>query len=92
MDDSVQSVTAADRRRPGRREDVSPDLVSLLRGCRANVQRECESNTDIVPKASVLDTRGRQCRDLAPARGVFVGAVLGAVLWAALLWMAKTVF
>lgn len=60
-----------ERRRPGRPENVSPELVSLLRGT-AN-------------PPPPLEFSDRSEDQLDPLRGLAVGLVISAVLWALLL-------
>lgn len=57
----------ADRRRPGRTEDVNPALLPLLR-------RE-----SLLPAPGVDVEQDDD--DLAPARGVAVSVLIGALLW-----------
>ncbi len=64
-DESVTHASGAqDRRRPGRLEQISADLIPLLR----------------TETARYVDGSD----DLAPARGIAVGLLLSALLWAGL--------
>lgn len=58
----------AERRRPGRMQDVNTTLLPLLR------------------RESLLDSPApqRPRDDLAPARGIALGAVVGALMWVGL--------
>jgi len=69
-------TTAADRRRPGRLGDVNPALIPLLR------------QKDLIEAALAQ----RDCDDLAGAKGIAIGALIGAVLWAGLLALAWLAF
>jgi hypothetical protein len=72
--DRPRTITAeaprVERRRPGRVENVSPELVPLLRG-----------QVDLV-----VDTADRDPYDLAAATGIAVGSLISAPIWALLLW------
>jgi hypothetical protein len=58
-----------DRRRPGRQDDVSPDLIPLLRGTLPYTKDEAEEDHD----------------PLAACRGVVIWALTSAVAWAIVL-------
>ncbi|HET7882540.1 MAG TPA: hypothetical protein VFL55_16765 [Acetobacteraceae bacterium] len=58
-----------ERRRPGRVDNVSPALISMLRGCDAPA-----------PPFELEDGDA-----LAPARGIVAGLVLSSAVWAAVI-------
>lgn len=91
VDDPVLNATTADRRRPGRREDTSPHLIPLLRGGTEDAQPEVEPDMDLAPEALVVDAPGEEYWELAPAYGITVGVVLGALFWASILWLVGLV-
>jgi len=61
----------SERRRPGRRTDVSPALIPVLRG-------------DIMPSPGHEEGRDS---DLAPAIGIAVAIPFCGLFWAILLWI-----
>ena len=61
-----QQATVTDRRRPGRLQDIRPELIPLLRG------QETEA-----PSAIEFD----EPDECAAARGLCTGVVLSAPLW-----------
>jgi hypothetical protein len=72
---------AAERRRPGRRDYANPHLIALLRH---------DQDAPAVDAGHPEAAPDREAdSDLAPARGIAVGVILGAALWAipVLLWM-----
>ena len=60
-----------ERRRPGRIANVSPALIPLLR----------DGNT-LSPDAEEF-----QEKELAPAHGIIIGALISALFWAVLIWI-----
>jgi hypothetical protein len=68
--DRLESVTA-DRRRPGRLDHVSPNLIPLLRG-------EVTHGQPQIYETDLLYGRG----NLKPAFGIVVGLFLNLPLWA----------
>jgi hypothetical protein len=72
----------AERRRPGRPENVSPALIPLLR-------REHLLQPQTAPGAAAS---GDSRDDLAPARGVAVSVAIGALLWLAMVGAAWWLF
>jgi hypothetical protein len=70
---------AKDRRRPGRRGDVSPELILLLRGQEARATPEQE------PQFGDPD-------QLRSARGIALAIALSAVLWAGLAYVGHWAF
>ncbi len=68
--DRLESVTA-DRRRPGRLDHVSPNLIPLLRG-------EVTPGQPLIYETDRLYGRG----DLKPGLGTAVGLFLNLPLWA----------
>jgi hypothetical protein len=75
------STTLRDKRRPGRREDVSPHLIPLLRGNGAPVPDALPeiAETDAQPADVFVEPDRRTT--LAAARGVFLGVGLGSLIW-----------
>lgn len=76
---AVQDAAAADRRRPGRLHRVSPTLIPLLRH-----SDPADASTAQPDLALVFDEN-----ELAPARGLLVGAALSVPLWAALIFAGR---
>lgn len=73
---SPSPAAVADRRRPGRVNYTSPTLVDMLRG-QPDATAEPAEATDELEDG------------LAPARGIVLGVMIGAVMWgtlAAFLW------
>ena len=68
-----QSISASDRRRPGRRTEVNPELIPLLRGQQS------------APPAIDFD----ETDECAAARGVCVGVLLSAPLWAGIAYLGS---
>jgi hypothetical protein len=71
-------ATLTDRRRPGRMDFRNGRLIALLRG-RPLIVDAAKAEVDAAPKMVPVD-------DLAPARGVVMGAAIGAALWAAIIF------
>ena len=67
-------VTLTDRRRPGRKDYQNAHLIALMRGQQLGMCL-AKAEVDEVPKALPVD-------DLAAARGIVIGAPIGAVIWA----------
>lgn len=65
--DTVDTVDTADRRRPGRRTNATPELIELLRGA-------CGGR-------SFAPDENNQASSLSAARGVVVGVLLSAIFW-----------
>jgi hypothetical protein len=72
---TVQAETVApkqlDRRRPGRTENVSPELIPLLRG------------KPVLPPDDVDDQKD----SLTPSLGVLIGVAICSFFWVAVLWL-----
>ena len=68
------ATTLRDQRRPGRREDVDPALIPLLRGQVPEVPVDTVAPGDVTPQS---DRR----ISLSAARGIFLGALLGSLIW-----------
>jgi len=68
---SVSPPPAADRRRPGRAENVSPNLIALLRDPTASE----EANADLTDFFH---------DDLGPLKGIVVSVAFSAPFWALL--------
>jgi hypothetical protein len=87
------TIEIADRRRANRRGYSNPHLISLLRQKSAEpaeqsepAEQEVQASTTIEPADEQDDTD-----QLAPARGVGLGLLLGAAIWGSLvsvLWIA----
>jgi hypothetical protein len=80
------SATVTDRRRPGRVDYLNPHLVALLQG---RHQARLPENPG-VGRGIIHDAGDTSDDPLAPARGIGIGVVVSAVIWAALataLWM-----
>lgn len=82
LQDSPQGIEIAswstsagvdDRRRPNRLDQVSPNLISLLRG-----SASAEAPALLFDDVDAL----RLDEDLAPARGLAIGLMLAAPAWA----------
>ena len=74
---------AADRRRPGRPESVSPELIPLLRNAASVEIPEQDAHLD-APRDNHRD-------DMGPARGLAVALLIVAPFWCAVLglwWLA----
>lgn len=71
-----ETTVAADRRRPGRRERVNPELVPLLRG------------QSPVPAADDLAEFGEPDQ-LDAARGLAAGALLSAPIWVCVIYIGR---
>jgi hypothetical protein len=70
--------TTQDRRRPGRVERVSPELIGLLRR---------------KPDARASRPGDREAGDdLGSARGILTAALVGVALWGAVFWVIHHVF
>ena len=72
---SVSPPPAADRRRPGRAENVNPNLIALLRAPATSA-----ANADLTQSSH--DDLGHG--DLGPAKGLIVSVVFSALFWALL--------
>ena len=75
----IESAEAllADRRRPGRRPDISPQLIPLLRG-----------TLEPIPEQEIDPDEPDQ---LQAARGLVFGTVISAVLWGGIALLARWV-
>lgn len=74
--------TKLSRRRPGRRDDVAPSLIPLLRG---SVSLDSSDWDPTVAGALTMsEDLEMMADDLAPACGVIFGAALSASIWALL--------
>ncbi len=71
---SGAAVTRPDRRRPGRLPLDNPHLISLLRAPLPDPPPPEHREEDAPPDPA---------DDLAPARGILFGAVLGGLAWSA---------
>jgi hypothetical protein len=67
------TTVKVDRRRPGRIEDISPELIPLLRGMAKS--SELSTVADAAPPMTE--------HDLLPATGIVLGTLFGALLWGA---------
>ena len=82
--DVVADVESKDRRRPGRVTYHSRHLIALLRGQSviewptASERNAEESPADLAAK--------RKGDDLSAARGIILWALVGAGLWAVIIW------
>lgn len=80
--DDHDLIHSPDRRRPGRIKYVHPHLIALLRSSsRDSVASLRDSETE---DALIESDRAD---DLRPAVGVAVSAMIGVVLWVALIWV-----
>lgn len=66
--------TVADRRRPGRVDDVSPELIPLLR--KPTADTPIEFDEDEVDQTAAI-------------RGVFFGVLISAPIWAAIAYVGS---
>jgi hypothetical protein len=64
-----ETALRVERRRPGRVENVSPELIPILRGINAPALHDDLDDMD----------------DLAPARGIVTGLLISGVAWAAVI-------
>jgi hypothetical protein len=71
-------ATLTDRRRPGRMDFQNARLIALLRG-RSRLTDTAKAKVDAAPKTLLVD-------DLDPARGIGVGVLIGAAMWAAIMF------
>ena len=71
-----ETTIVADRRRPGRSQHVSPELVPLLRGQAP------------APPADDLEEFG-EADQLDAARGLAAGALLSAPIWICLVYIGR---
>ena len=76
----AKTPAVADRRRPGRMENVSPHLIGLLRADHGAANPEAFDSDSLDEPAGIEEDRG----DLAPARGIIAACLLGALAWAAI--------
>ena len=77
---AASPAEAINRRRPGRREDVAPELTPLLR-YRAPTGAEDLDAPDLgVSTQQVCDV----VDDLSTARGIITGLLIGALFWIAI--------
>ena len=76
---NAQSPDFVERRRPGRIENVSPELIPILRG--EYVADAVEDDIAAKAEHDELVASADDTDDVVPARGIFVAAVLGAILW-----------
>jgi hypothetical protein len=67
--DETADALRVERRRPGRVENVSPELIPILRGINAPALHDDLDDMD----------------DLAPARGIVTGLLISGVAWAAVI-------
>jgi hypothetical protein len=75
--------TRISRRRPGRRDDVHPALIPLLRG---TVSPNSDAEADIIADAPLAAESMEAEKDgLAPARGIIFGIALSVPIWAVLI-------
>jgi hypothetical protein len=74
-----RKASVRERRRPGRIENVSTELLPLYRDSSAG-RTAAPANNE-----SVLDTSD----DLAPARGIFLGGIISLVLWILIAFVAR---
>ena len=78
------------RRRPGRRDDVHPALIPLLRG---TVSLKGDGEPDIIADAPMAaESMDLQKDPLAPARGIIFGLALSVPIWAVLILGACRLF
>jgi hypothetical protein len=75
----VNLSTKVDRRRPDRIEDVSPELIPLMRG-----------TAPTIPDSSDIDPI--ELEGLAASTGVLRGVLIGAMLWTAIIIAAFVVY
>ena len=68
-----QTTSVSDRRRPGRRTEVNPDLIPLLRGQQPALPALEFDETD----------------ECAAARGLCVGVLLSAPLWIGIAYLGS---
>jgi hypothetical protein len=86
----AEAGTRLSRRRPGRRDDVNPSLIPLLRGT-ASVDVDAESA--IIADAPTEAERMEAEKDgLAPARGIMFGIALSIPIWTVLVLGAVNMF
>ena len=76
-DGATPPADAVDRRRPGRREDVAPDLIPLLRYRAPDGVQDLEAPDLSVP---TLHTR-EFVDDLSTARGIVTGIFIALLFW-----------
>jgi hypothetical protein len=74
---AVDALELADRRRPGRRDDVSPELVELLRGTGGGLLAPGEQDGTA---------------PLSAAQGVAAAMLLSSILWVVLWAVGIAVF
>jgi hypothetical protein len=77
-DRQPDNATLTDRRRPGRMDFRNARLIALLRG-RSHIIDTAKAKVEAAPKALPVD-------DLAPARGIVIGVLIGAAMWAAIVF------
>jgi hypothetical protein len=78
------------RRRPGRRDDVHPALIPLLRG---TVTPDSDDGPGIIADAPMAaESMDLEKDGLAPARGIIFGLVLSVPIWAVLVLGALRLF
>jgi hypothetical protein len=73
----LPDATLADRRRPGRADYENTHLIALLRD-QPTIAPPTTAEVDAVPKVRWID-------DLSTARGILIGAPIGAAIWAMIL-------
>jgi hypothetical protein len=71
-------ATLTDRRRSGRMDFRNARLIALLRG-RPLLVDAAKAKVEAAPKTLLVD-------DLDPARGIGVGVLIGAAIWAAIIF------
>jgi hypothetical protein len=72
--------TTPSRRRPGRRDDMSPTLIPLLRG--SFNQDSGDWNSTDSEALTLFEERETMQDNLAPARGIIFGIALSTPIWA----------
>jgi hypothetical protein len=68
-DIAINILASVERRRRGRTENAKLGLIPLMRG-----------TSSVIPDQPPIG--GRRARDLDPSKGILLGVLIGALLWA----------
>jgi hypothetical protein len=79
-------ATKLSRRRPGRRQDVHPALIPLLRGAATLDIKDPAPFVEDAPAS--LQGVDADKDDLSPARGILLGVALSVPIWIVLIFGA----
>ena len=89
--DSTEVI--ADRRRPGRIDNVSPELLPLMRRSDlAAAGRSIAAEPELIESAGQSEELDPEGDAAAPARGIVFGLVLSVPIWAGIWLLLRCLF